>query len=92
MKSSFSIEVAPLILQKKSATNLEYVKEIMRVGSPTMVYLFTEYFGMILTMMFVGMLNDPVKLAAVGIGNMCNTMACLSFCYGLNTALPTFIS
>ena len=64
----------------------------MKVGAPTMVYLFIEYFGYILSIMFVGMLNDPTKLAVAGIGNMCNTMACLSICFGLNTALPTFIS
>ena len=57
-----------------------------------MVCIFLEYFGFILTLIYVGLLNDPTALAAVGIANMIMTMASISICFGLNTALDTFVS
>lgn len=40
----------------------------------------------------IGKLNDPVKLAAIGLGNMLNQLLPYTMMIGMNTALETLVS
>ena len=42
--------------------------------------------------MFIGHLNDQVKLAAIGIGNMTLNVFIFSFGFGMNSCIETFAS
>jgi Na+-driven multidrug efflux pump len=41
---------------------------------------------------FVGHLNDPAKLAGVGLGNITINMFGMSIIIGMNSAVETFVS
>lgn len=43
-------------------------------------------------MYLIGKLNDPVKLAAIGLGNMLNQLLPYTMMIGMNTALETLVS
>lgn len=45
-----------------------------------------------MNLVFIGHLNDPSKLAAVGMGNMIINMCGVAPFYGLNSALETLVS
>jgi multidrug resistance protein, MATE family len=46
----------------------------------------------VITLIFVGHLNDPAIIAGAGIGSMLNTMMGLAITCGMNSALSTLIS
>jgi MATE family multidrug resistance protein len=45
-----------------------------------------------INLIFIGQMNDPVKLAAVGMGNMIVNMFGVGTYFGLNSALETLVS
>jgi MATE family multidrug resistance protein len=45
-----------------------------------------------INMIMIGQLNDPIKLAGVGMGNMFINMCGVGPYYGLNSALETLVS
>ena len=42
--------------------------------------------------MFIGHLNDPIKVSAVGMGNMILNSMGLSLVFGLNSSLESLVS
>lgn len=46
----------------------------------------------IMNLMFIGYLNDPAMVAAIGLGNMTINFTCFSIILGLNSALQTLVS
>lgn len=45
-----------------------------------------------INLIFIGSLNDPTSLAALGIGNLFVNLGGYAVFYGLNGALETFVS
>ena len=46
----------------------------------------------LVTIYFIGNLNDPALLAGVGVGNMLINVLCFAIIQGLNGALETLVS
>ena len=45
-----------------------------------------------INIVFIGSLNDPTKLAGIGLGNMVLNLFANGILIGVNTALETFVS
>ena len=61
----------------------------------TLPSIFTNLFGFLTVVtnsVFAGRMNDPVKLAVVGLTNVCCNLMVLSFLIGLNSAQETLTS
>lgn len=59
---------------------------------PASIGSFLNLSQMTINLIFIGHLNDPVKLAAVGIGNMIINMVGVAPQLGLNSGLETLVS
>jgi len=59
---------------------------------PASLGLFVGCLMTTLNLVFIGHLNDPVKLAAVGMGNMIINMCGIGAYYGLNSGMETLVS
>lgn len=57
-----------------------------------MISMFFAMLAESINIVFVGHLNDPAKLAGVGMGNMMINMFGLSPVYGMNGALETLVA
>lgn len=68
------------------------IKSILKISFPAMISMVFNMLIELINTVFVGHLNDPYKLAGVGIGNMTVNIIAMSIIYGLNSALETFIS
>jgi hypothetical protein len=42
--------------------------------------------------MFIGHLNDPIKLSAMGLGSIIINMGAVSVFFGINSSLETLVS
>jgi Na+-driven multidrug efflux pump len=68
------------------------LKNIIKIAFPAIISMFFVMVTEIINTVYVGHLNDPVKLAGVGMGNMTMNILGLSFVLGLNGALETFVA
>ena len=57
-----------------------------------MISMFFQMLSEFINTIFVGHLNDPAKLAGVGLGNMTLNILGMSVILGMNGALETFVS
>ena len=70
----------------------QVMKQILSFAVPASIGSFLNLSQMSMNLIFIGHLNDPVKLAAVGIGNMIINMAGVAPQLGLNSGLETLVS
>ena len=70
----------------------EVTKRFMSMVVPTSLGLFVGQIMTTLNLVFIGHLNDPVKLAAVGMGNMIINMCGIGPFLGLNSGIETLVS
>ena len=66
--------------------------EIIRCCLPASLGSFLSMLQETINLIFIGQMNDPVKLAAVGMGNMIVNMFGVGTYFGLNSALETLVS
>lgn len=67
-------------------------KEVMTVAFPIIIGQVFSLFVEMLNLVFAGHLDDPVYVAAAGLGNMYANITCLLVIYGLNSAIATLCS
>lgn len=68
------------------------VKNIINIALPVIIGQFFAIFVELINVGFIGHLNDPAKVAGVGLGNMYVNIFCLSIVFGLNSAITTLVS
>ena len=59
---------------------------------PASLGLFVGCLMTTMNLVFIGHLNDPIKIAAVGMGNMIINMIGIGPYYGLNSGMETLVS
>ena len=64
----------------------------MEIAVPTMTSCFFMQLVMLMNVIFAGRLNDPAKLAGVGLGNTLLTVLCFFPLLGMNGAIETLVS
>ena len=64
----------------------------MKIAVPTMISCFFLQLVMMINVIFAGRLNDPTKLAGVGLGNSLLTVLCFFPLQGMNCAIETLVS
>ena len=62
-------------------------KEILASAIPTTVGALMVFLKETINLIFIGHLNDPVKLASVGMGDIIRLLVGVGVVYGLNTSL-----
>ena len=70
----------------------QVIYEILAFAVPASIGSFLNLGQMTMNLIFIGHLNDPVKLAAVGVGTMIINMAGVAPQLGLNSGLETLVS
>lgn len=68
------------------------VKNIAAIAIPVIIGQFFALFVELINVAYIGHLNDPAKVAGVGLGNMYVNIFCLSIVFGLNGAITTLAS
>ena len=71
---------------------MNLVKDILSTAFPASIGSFINYAFYFVNMVFIGHLNDPVKLAGMGIGNLILSLVSIGPYLGLNGALETLVS
>ena len=67
-------------------------KTFLRIALPAMLTNLSSMTTVIVSYMFAGHMNDPVKLAAIGLAFSVNSILVLSLLIGLNAAQETLTS
>ena len=67
-------------------------KKYFKISIPTVATCSLNNFVMFVTVVFAGRLDDPSKLAGVGLGITIGQILCFSIMTGLNGALDTLVS
>lgn len=70
-------------------TESQRVCNILSLAVPTMLFSGARSLQQSLNVIFIGLLNDPAKLAAVGMGNMVNNLVGMSCFFGFSAAMDT---
>ena len=65
------------------------VRNIAAIAVPVIIGQFFSLFVELINVAYIGHLNDPAKVAGVGLGNMYVNIFCLSIVFGLNGAITT---
>lgn len=94
-KESLEIEGKSLGTEAEHSDYITYRKallDIAKASIPSALGLIFEMLVEVINMMFIGHLNDPVALGAVGLGNMLVNMVCFSIGTGINGAVDTLVS
>lgn len=94
-KESLEIEGKSLGTEEEYSDCITYRKallDIAKASIPSALGLIFEMLVEVINMMFIGHLNDPVALGAVGLGNMLVNMVCFSIGTGINGAVDTLVS
>ena len=73
-------------------SNLEALKEIMKIGLPSIISMFSALFIETINSAFVGHLGSEDIMAGVGMANMYMNITCLSVLFGINMTLNTVVS
>jgi multidrug resistance protein, MATE family len=63
-----------------------------RLAIPSIFSAILSFLIEMINLIFVGHLNDPAKIAGVGMGNMTVNLLAMSIIYGMNSSLDTLIS
>ena len=71
---------------------MKIVKDIAYSAVPASVGSVFCWLLETINLMFIGHLNDPVKLAAVGMGNIIINMCAVGPFQGINSSLETLVS
>ena len=62
------------------------IKKILKIALPAMMTNVMVFATFLINNLFAGRLNDPVKLAAVGLSNACCNVMVFVLMLGLNAA------
>lgn len=73
-------------------STLAVIKTILKIAIPSAIRMLFLMLAGVINTIFIGQLNDPVILAAAGLGSMTSSILGLSIIIGINGALDTFIS
>ena len=77
---------------KPLLTSNQALKEILRVGIPSVISTFLTLFIEFINSGFVGRFGNEEMLAGVGMANMHMSVTCLSLLRGMNMTLNTLVS
>lgn len=83
------LDSPPLYIKESRATRL---LTIAKIAVPAMMTFFFQFLSELINTYFIGLLNEPKKLAGAGMGNIILNMMCVSVYLGMNGALETLIS
>ena len=72
-------------------TQYEEFATFSKLATPTIVSCFFACLPATINVVFAGHLDDPAKIAAVGLGNICLFMFCFTLLTGLNSAQESLI-
>lgn len=95
LKESLEVEEKSLGTEEEYSDYITYSQallDIAKASLPSALGLIFEMLVEVINMMFIGHLNDPVALGAVGLGNMLVNMVCFSIGVGINGAVDTLVS
>ena len=67
-------------------------KGILALAIPASLSTILFFSIEVINLVFIGYLNNPAMVAAIGLGNMTINFTCLSIIQGLNSALQSLIS
>jgi Na+-driven multidrug efflux pump len=65
----------------------ELFKDILASAIPTTVAALMIFLKETINLIFIGHLNDPVKIASIGMGDTTRMLLGIGMIYGLNTSL-----
>ena len=68
------------------------VKKYVSLGIPSILCFLMMIVQEQINVIFISSLNDPAKLAGIGLGNMVLNLFANGILIGINTALETFVS
>ena len=68
------------------------MKEILKIGVPSIISMFSALFIETINSAFVGHLGFEDVMAGVGLANMYMNVVCLSLIFGMNMTLNTVVS
>ena len=71
---------------------IEFFKEILSIAIPACISSFLNLGQSTINLVFIGRLNDPIQLAAVGMGTMVLNMIGFGPYLGLNSGLETLVA
>lgn len=91
-QSTVFIDDSSFVFAKSKESVGLMFKNILNIAVPCIVGQFFALFVELINVAFVGNLNDPAKVAGVGLGNMYVNIFCLSIVFGLNGAITTLAS
>ena len=64
----------------------------MKIAVPSMISMFFGMLNEFINVVFVGHLDDPEKLAGVGLGNMILNVFGIAIIFGMNGAMETLVA
>ena len=70
----------------------QILKEIISQSIPAFAGSLLGFLQETINLIFIGHLNDPAKIAAVGMGNMIINLCAIGVFLGLNSGLDTLVS
>ena len=65
----------------------ELFKDVLASAIPTTVAALMIFLKETINLIFIGHLNDPVKIASIGMGDTIRMLLGIGMIYGLNTSL-----
>ena len=68
------------------------LRKYVNLGLPSILCFLMMIVQEQINIVFIGSLNDPTKLAGIGLGNMVLNLFANGILIGVNTALETFVS
>ena len=73
-------------------SSINIIKKFIKIALPASVCSFFNILSETINLIFIGHLNDPVKLAGIGMGNSILNICGVGPIYGINSALETLVS
>ena len=72
--------------------NLKIVIKFIEIAIPASICSFFNILLETINLIFIGHLNDPIKLAGIGMGNSILVICGMGPMYGINSALESLVS
>ena len=98
MKSHFMVKMAAksglenIVKDDKELSACDIIKKLMLTAIPASLGILIGFSQETINLIFVGSLNDPPLLAALGLGNLFVNIGGYAVFYGLNGAMETFVA
>ena len=79
-------------IKKESLTFGQMTWQFLKISIPLVIRQNLVYAILLINVIFAGRLNDPAKMAGVGLGTTMNHILGLCILFGMNNAMDTLIS